>query len=67
MFYQILNENKIMIILGMQLLKTEELVEVDLVTLISLVLFQIYLKIFLEKDLVVAEDVLEDQITEDLT
>ena len=38
--------------------------EVVLETLISLVLFQIYLKIFLEKVLVVG-DVLEDRIIED--
>ena len=64
-FSLILKENKITIILVTQLLKTEELEEVVLVILIFQEVFQIYLRIFLEKDLVeVAED-LESQITVD--
>ena len=64
MFFQIQNENKATIILVMQHLKMVAEEEVDLEILIFLVLFQIYLKIFLEKVLVV-EVVLEDQIIED--
>ena len=61
----ILKENKITIILVTQLLKTEEVEEVVLVILIFQEVFQIYLRIFLVKDLVeVAED-LESQITVD--
>ena len=64
-FSLILKENKITIILVTQLLKTEELEEVVLVILIFQEVFQIYLRIFLVKDLVeVAED-LESQITVD--
>ena len=64
-FSLILKENKITIILVTQLLKTEEVEEVVLVILIFQEVFQIYLRIFLVKDLVeVAED-LESQITVD--
>jgi len=55
-----------MIILDMLLLKMVEVEEEVLVILISLVTFQIYLKIFLVKVLVVEEG-LEDQIIEVLT
>jgi len=55
-----------MIILAMLHLKMVLVEEVDLEILIFLVLFQIYLKIFLEKDLVV-EGVLENLIIEDQT
>ena len=51
------NENKIMIILAMLLLKMEREEEEGLVTLIFLVTFLIFLKIFLEKDLEVEEEV----------
>ena len=64
MFFQTLRENKITIILVMQPLKMVAEEEEDLEILIFLVLFQIYLKIFLEKALVV-EDVLEGLIIED--
>ena len=49
-----------MIILVMQHLKMDRAAEVDLETLISLEVFQIYLKIFLVKDL--EEEGHEDQI-----
>ena len=61
-FFQTLNVNKTTIILVMQHLKMVA-EEVDLVILIFLVLFQIYLKIFLEKVLVVVEEDQEDLIT----
>ena len=61
---QILNENKVMIVLVTQRLRMVVVEEVVLEILIFLVLFQIYLKIFLEKVLVVG-DVLEDRIIED--
>ena len=65
MFSLILKDNKITIILVTQLLKTEEVEEVVLVILIFQEVFQIYLRIFLVKDLEeVAED-LESQITVD--
>jgi len=60
------NVNKAMTTLVMRHLKMVAVEEVVLVILIFLVPFQIYLKIFLEMDLVV-EDVLEDQIIEDQT
>ena len=65
MFFQTQSVNKIMITLVMLLLKMV-VEEVALETLIFLVHSQIYLKIFLEKDLVEVEDVLENQIIEDL-
>ena len=65
-FYQIQRENRIMIILDTQLLKTVEVAEEDLETSTFLDLFQIFLKIFLEKDLVEAEEDQEDLIIEDL-
>ena len=65
-FYQIQRENRIMIILDTQLLKMVEVEEEDLETLTSPAHFQIFLKIFLEKDLVEAEEDQEDLITEDL-
>ena len=60
------NVSKAMIALDMQRLKMEVVEEEVLVILIFQVLFQIYLKIFLEKDLVVKDDQ-ENQIIEDLT
>ena len=64
MFYQVLRESKIMIILVTLHLKMVEAVEEDLEILISLVASQIFLKTFLERVSVPAED-LEDQIIED--
>ena len=55
MYSQMQKENKIMIILDMLLLKMVEVEEEVLVILISLAIFQIYLKIFLVKVLVVEE------------
>ena len=63
-FYQTLRENRTTIILVMPLLKMEVVEEEDLEILISLVTFQIYLKIFLEKVLEVEEEDLEDLIIE---
>ena len=60
------NVSKAMIALDMQRLKMEAVEEEVSVILIFQVLFQIYLKIFLEKDLVVEDDQ-ENQIIEDLT
>ena len=57
MFFQIKRENKITIILVMQLLKMAGVEEVDLEILIFQDLFQIFLKIFLVKVLVVEEKV----------
>ena len=56
MFCQMLRENKIMIILVTQRLKMVVAVEEDLEILISLVASQTFLKIFLEKVSVAAED-----------
>ena len=66
MYSQMQKENKIMIILDMLLLKMVEVEEEVLVILISLAIFQIYLKIFLVKVLVVEEGQ-EDRIIEVLT
>ena len=60
-----LRENKTMTILDMQHLKMLEVGEVVLVILISQVIFQISLKIFLEKDLVEEEEDQESQAIED--
>ena len=62
-FFQTQNVNKVMIILDTQHLKIVEEEEEDLEILTFQVLFQIFLKIFLEKDLV-EEDALENQIIE---
>ena len=62
-FFRTQRENKIMITLGTQRLRMVEEVEVDLVTLIFQVTFLIFLRIFLEKDLV-EEDDREDLIIE---
>ena len=63
MFYQMLRESKIMIILVTQHSKMEEEAEEDLEILTSQVAFQIFLKTFLERVLVAAED-LDDQTIE---
>ena len=63
-FYLILRENKIMIILVMPHLKMVVVEEVDLVTLIFQIIFQIFLKISSVKDSVVVEEDQEDQIIE---
>ena len=60
-------ENKAMIILDMLHLKMEVEDKEVFLTLISLNTFQIYLKIFLEKVLVVVAEEEEEQIIEDLT
>ena len=65
-FYPTLNANKTMIVLVTQHLKMEE-EEVVLVTSIFLVISQIFLKIFLEKDLVEEQEEIEDQIIEGQT
>ena len=64
-FYQMRRENKIMIILVMPHLRMEVEEEEVLVTLIFLVISQIYLRIFLVI-LVEAEEEVEKQILEDL-
>ena len=66
-YYLTLSVNKTMIILVMQHLKTVVEEEGVLVTLISLVIFQIFLRIFLEKGLVgvveeIGEQIIEGQI-----
>ena len=66
MYSQMQKENKIMIILVMLLLKTVEVEEEVSVISISRAIFQIFLKIFLVKVLVVEEG-LENQIIEVLT
>ena len=63
MFYQMLRESKITIILVTQRLKMVAEAEEDLEILISLVTSQIFSKTFLEKVLVAAED-LDDQTIE---
>ena len=63
MFYQMLRESKIMIILATQRLKMVVAVEEDLEILISLVASQIFLRTFLEK-VSAAEEDLEDQTIE---
>ena len=63
MYSRILRENKTMIILDMPLLKMAEEAEEDLATSISLATFQIFLKISLEKVLVVEKEQ-ESQTTE---
>ena len=63
MYYLILRENKIMIILVMQLLKMEEVEEVVSEILIFQIISLIFLKTFLERVLVEAVDQ-EDQIIE---
>ena len=65
-FYQTQRENRITIISDTQLLKMAEVVEEVLETLTFQAPFQIFLRIFLEKDLVEVEEDLEDLITEDL-
>ena len=65
-FYQTQRENRITIILDTQLLKMVEVVEEGLETLTFQARFQIFLRIFLEKDLVEVEEDQEDLITEDL-
>ena len=61
MYYQILRENKVMIILVTLHLKMVQVEEEDLETLISLVISQIYSKTFLAKVLGVEEEDQEDQ------
>ena len=56
MYYPIQRENKIMIILVMQLLKMEVVEEVDLEILIFQIISLIFLKTFLERVLVEAVD-----------
>ena len=56
MYSQILRENKTMIILDMPLLKMAEEEEVHSATSISQAIFQIFLKISLEKVLEVGEE-----------
>ena len=63
-YYLTLNVNKTMIILDMQHLKMVVAEERVLVTLISLVIFQIFLRIFLEKGLVEVVEEIGDQIIE---
>ena len=65
-FYRILRESRIMIISDTLLLKMVVGEEVVLETLTFLIIFQIFLRIFLEKVLA-AEEGQEDQITEVLT
>ena len=65
-YYQIQRENKIMTILDMQLLKMAEVAEEVLETLIFLALSQIFLRTFLEKVLVEAEEDQENLTTVDL-
>ena len=65
MYYPIQRENKIMIILVMQLLKMEVVEEVDLEILIFQIISLIFLKTFLERVLVEAVDQ-EGQIIEGL-
>ena len=62
-FYQTQRENKTTIISVTQLLKMEVEEEVDLVTLIFQIIFQIFLKISSVKDSVVVEEDQEDLIT----
>ena len=64
MFYQMMRGNKIMTILGMQLLKMVAEAEEDLEILISRAVSQIFLKTFLGKVSAVAED-LENRTIED--
>ena len=64
MFCQTPRENKTMIILVMLLLKMEEGDKEDFPILIFLNTFQIFLKIFLEKDLVEDVEEEEEQIIE---
>ena len=64
MYYPIQRENKIMIILVMQLLKMGVVEEVVSEILIFQIISLIFLKTFLEKALVEAVDQ-KDQITED--
>ena len=66
MYSQMQKENKTTIISDMLLLKMVEVEEEVLVILISLAIFQIYLKIFLVRVLVVEEG-LEDRTIEVLT
>ena len=66
-YYLTLSVNKTMITLVTQHLKMVVAEEGVLVTLISLVIFQIFLRIFLEKGLVevveeIGEQIIEDQI-----
>ena len=63
MYYPIQRENKIMIILVMQLLKMEVVGEVDSEILIFQIISLIFLKTFLERVLVEVVD-LEDRIIE---
>ena len=64
MYFPIQRENKITIILVMQLLKMEEVEEVDLGISIFQIIFLIFLKTFLERALGEAVDQ-EGQIIED--
>ena len=65
-FFQTQRESKVMTILDMLLLKMQVEAEEDLVTLISQVIFLIFLRIFLAKVLVEVEEDREDQIIEAL-
>ena len=65
MFYLTPNVNKTTIILDTRHLKMVEVEEEVSATLTFLIISQIFLKIFLEKDLVEAVEEAEEQITED--